>query len=198
MEHLYALRFTPYPQTSKKDEFVKSRFAHLMEVIEAKDWLYGRETTKNIHYHFVIQFKKEVKSNEIKELIYTVLEVPLDKIGNASFSMVEVREQEKALSYAVKDGDYKCSEGWKEITEDAFRKSKKKPQSLKDFMGDLWSRFEVGELNSRSLWIELIQGRAEMGLPVNLRNIDDMVLSFQIRQNPRLAIDIWEERNTKI
>lgn len=47
----WTLRFTPYPQTMEHDKYCQSKFTELFG--EDVEWLGGRETAKNIHYHFV-------------------------------------------------------------------------------------------------------------------------------------------------
>ena len=72
---------------------------------------------------------------------------------------------------------------------------KKKPQSYKSALEDLYSLFNNNQLNERSLWIKIAQLRAEWKLGINLRQIDELVLSYKIRKDPQIAKDIWEERN---
>lgn len=194
----YALRLTPYPQTQAKDDFVRGRIPEFIEAVGGDNYLLGRETSKNIHYHIVFSAPEELTSKGIKDTLYQFFDVPNDKKGNATYSMEEVRDFDKACQYATKDGDIECTEEWSDIMESAYSHSKKKPQSYKSALEDLYLLFEDGGLNDRSLWIKLAQLRAEWKLPVNLRQLDELVLSAKIRKNPDLAREIWEEKNVDI
>lgn len=194
----YALRLTPYPQTQVKDDFVRERIPEFIEMIGGTNYLLGRETAINIHYHIVFESPIELTSRLIKDRLYLIFDVPDDKRGNPTFSMEEVRDFARACQYATKDGDIECTEDWKDIMEDAFAKSKKKPQSYKSALEELFLLFNDGQVNERTLWINMVKLRAEWKLPINLRQIDELVLSAKIRKNPQLATEIWEERNLNI
>lgn len=193
----YALRLTPYPQENKKDEYVRNHISDFLQSIGALGWLYGRETTKNIHYHIVFEIDTELKSKDITDKLYEDFQVPEGKRGNSSFSMTEVRDIPKALSYAVKDGDYSFSENWEEDAHNAYQNSSKKKQSSKSLMEDLQSRFNKDEINERSLWIELCKGRAYLNIPHRSNTITEIVETMKINKNPEYAIELWEKEELK-
>lgn len=196
----YALRFTPYPQTQAKDDFCRSAFPMFLESIGVKNYMLGRETAKNIHYHIVLDIEEEINKKQFKDILYLTMEVPKDKQGNTSFSLEEVRDFDKACQYATKDGDIECTEEWEELMTDAYSKSKKKPQSVRDVMEDLYSRFEKNEINERTLWIQLALQRAQFStVKTRYSEIDAIVETFKIKKlGEQYVTEIWENRNIKL
>lgn len=197
----YAMRLTPYPQTQEKDDIVRSNIPVFLKNIGSKDYLYGRETAKNMHYHIVFLVQEVIDKKLFKDVLYQDFQVPQDKIGNTTFSLEEVRDFDKATAYAVKDGDVGSSLSWIDLVKSATARSKKKKQSTKSLMEDLQSRFNQNIINERTLWLELAQGRAYLNIPHKSSTINDIVETMKINKNPDYAIELWEKeelRKTKL
>lgn len=195
----YTLRLTPYPQNSVKDAFVRGRIDEFLNMNGSLGYLYGRETTKNIHYHMVFEVDGELDVKKFRDNLYESFEVPNDKRGNTSYSLKEVLDFQKACAYAVKDGDISSSIGWTEQLRASKKISKKKKQSSKELMADLQSRFNNNEINERRLWIELVIGRAYLGIPHRTTTINEIVEMMKINKNPEeYATELWEKNNIKL
>lgn len=195
--YYYSLRFTPYPQTQQHDSFCMSAFETLFDDEMTYNFIGGRETARNIHYHIVFSCGEVLDKSEFRDKLYAVMKVPDDKKGNTSYSLEDVRDLETAVSYATKDGDYFSTPDWASFADECYKKSHKKKQSSKGLMEDLYLRFEKGELNERSLWIELFQGRSALFIPTSYKWLDEVVTAFKVKKNPKLAIEIWEQRESK-
>lgn len=199
----YALRLTPYPNTEQKVLFCRERISTFIEAIGGENYLFGQEYEKNFHFHIVFSHLEDFstdkgeKITEIKRLLYEVFEVPKKKQGNPSYSMESVRNLEHALSYAVKDGNYEASAEWIQIAEEAHSNSFQKKFSMKRSLDDLIDQYDKGDISDRQLWIGLGQSRADLGLPLSVRWIDEMLLSIQCKKNPELLEDMWEQKILK-
>lgn len=202
--YYYEMRMTPYPN----NEFMIHRYRELVsrfiEVIGGIDYLLGQEYENNYHLHIVFshpllfaQKKKCPKAEEIRDIYYTMFEVSKEKKGNPSYELKPIRNLNKALSYAVKDGNYEASSEWIQIAEEAYEKSFKKKHSMKRSLQDLIQQFEEGDIDDKQLWIGLGQTRAELGLPLSVRWIDEMVLSIRCRKDPNLLETMWIARENK-
>lgn len=202
----YALRLTPYPNTDAKVDFCRKLIPGFMEAIGATDYIVGKEYEKNHHFHIVFAYngdeffpqkKGDIKTTEIKELLYLTFEVPVKKEGNPTYELTLVRSLDQALSYAVKDGDYEHSLGWTDVAKEAYENSHEKKYSLKSSLADLSDKFMKDEINDKDLWIGLGQSRAELNIPLSLKWLDEMVLSIQCKKDPNKLKDLWETRYIK-
>lgn len=201
----YALRLTPYPNQEEKVLYCRERIPEFIKAISGEDYIFGQEYEDNYHFHIVFSTteelhpdkKKDKRMTEIKECLYTTFDVPKDKRGNPTYSMEVVRSNEKAFSYAVKDGDYECSEAWREVATEAYENSHTKKHSLKSSLAKLFDKYMKDEIDDKDLWIGLGQSRAELGLPLSLRWIDEMCLSIQCKKDPNKLKELWEDIETK-
>lgn len=202
-KHYYALRLTPYPNTKEKTLFCRERIGSFIETIGGENYLFGQEYEKNFHFHIIFSHpnlfdtSKGDKIKSIKEILYLTFEVPKKKEGNPTYSLEEVRSLEEALCYAVKDDDYESSEQWIHIANDAHENSFSKAHSLKRSLGDLTDDYMKGEINDRQLWIGLGQSRADLGLPLSIKWIEEMTLSIQCKKDPTKLQTIWEDIEIK-
>lgn len=193
---IYTFRYTPYEQTL--EDFNKAYDDLEMffnEQLAANEWVLSQEKTKNFHFHAVFSLPEKLNRKMFKEQLYDYMKVPKEHQGNACFSIQEVRERKKSLSYCTKDGVFKhypLTGSWAQEVQEAYSVSKKKPQSYKDTMEDLYLRFKEDKLNTRSLWIEIALARAEFKLPINVRQISEVVTSYIIRKDPKKAVELWE------
>lgn len=206
MTYHYALRLTPYPNNETKVNLCRVLVPEFMNAIGASDFILGKEYEKNHHFHIVFSYngdeffpqkKGDTKTAEIKELLYTTFEVPDDKKGNPTYSLEPVRSLDEALSYAVKCGDYDYSSEWEDVAREAYQNSYEKKHSLKSSLADLTDKYIKGDINDRDLWIGLGQTRAELGIPLSLRWVDEMTLSIQCKKDPTKLRDLWEFRLIK-
>lgn len=200
----YEMRMTPYPNNEYMIKEYRDKIPKFIEDIGAIDYLFGQEYEQNYHLHLVFSHKEQFaekkkcdKKEEIRDIYYSLFQVPKDKKGNPSFKLDPIRNLEKALSYAVKDGNYEASAEWIQISEEAYEKSFKKKHSMKRSLGDLIERYDRQEINERQLWVGLGQTRADLCLPLSIKWIDEMVLSIQCRNNPELLRDLWEQKVIK-
>lgn len=196
----YALRLTPYPNKEAKVLYCREKIPHFIEAVSGQNYIFGQEYEKNYHFHIVFELKQELNKETtkfVRDQLYTIFEVPKEKRGNPSYSLEPVRSLEKALSYAVKDGDYDSSEPWQELAVETYENSFTKSHSLKRSLGDLTDQYIKDEINDKDLWIGLGQSRADLGLPLSIRWIDEMFLSIQVKKDPNKLNEIWEDIETK-
>lgn len=196
----YALRLTPYPNKEVKVLYCREKIPYFIEVISGTNYIFGQEYEKNYHFHIVFELKEELnkeKTKFIRDQLYTIFEVPKEKRGNPSYSLEPIRSLEKALSYAVKDGNYDSSLEWQELAIDAYENSHEKSHSLKRSLGDITDQYIKDEINDKELWIGLGQSRADLGLPLSIRWIDEMYLSIQCKKDPNKLFELWEDIETK-
>lgn len=205
MVFYYALRLTPHPNTVENVSSCRAKVPQFMLSIEAIDYVCGQEFEKNHHFHIVFshsdefdpQSKHSQQVDDIKESLYSIFDIPKDKRGNPSYSMEVVRDLEKALSYALKEGDYIYSDDWEQVAADSYENSHTKTHSLKSSIIDLSDKFIRDEINEKQLWVCLGQTRADLGIPLSLRWIDEMLLSIQCKKDPNMLSDLWEQRIIK-
>lgn len=201
----YTLRLTPYPNTKEKVLYCRNKFVEFFETISSLNYLFSQEFGPNHHFHCVFSMneyngtdtKKDPWAVVVRDVLYKIFEVPKDKKGNTSYSLEEVRSIEEAFSYALKEGDYECTEEWETAVAEAFAKSYKKKHSLKSSLADLTDKFIKDEINDRDLWIGLGQSRADLGIPLSIRWIDEMLLSIQCKKDPTKLKDLWEDMEIK-
>lgn len=193
----YALRLTPYPNTETKVAFCRERIGGFIQAVGGQNYLFGQEYERNHHFHIVFSHPDDLTRAQklsIRDQLYTSFEVPQDKKGNPSYSLEPVRLITEALSYAVKDGDYDSSEEWRQVLTEAYENSHKKKHSMKSSLADLTDKYIAGEINDKDLWVGLGQTRADLGIPLSIRWIDEMMFSIQCKKNPELLKDKWDER----
>lgn len=196
----YALRLTPYPNKEAKVLYCREKIPYFIETVSGLNYIFGQEYEKNHHFHIVFSLKEELTKEStkfIRDQLYTIFEVPKEKKGNPSYSLEPVRSLDKAFSYAVKDGNYECSEEWNEVAQDAYENSHEKSHSLKSSLGSLTDQYVKCEISDRELWIGLGQSRADLGLPLSIRWIDEMFLSIQCKKDPNKLIELWEDMEVK-
>lgn len=199
--YYYEMRMTPYPNNEYMIRQYRELVPRFIEEVGGINYLLGQEYEQNYHLHIVFSHmaffgekKKCPKKDEIRDIYYSMFQVPQEKKGNPSFKLDPVRNLEKALSYAVKDGNYEASAEWIQIAEEAYSSSYKKKHSMKRSLGDLIDQYEKGEINDQELWCGLGQTRADLNLPLSIRWIDEMVLSIRCKKNPELLRFMWDER----
>lgn len=196
----YALRLTPYPNTEGKVTWCRERLGGFIEAVGGQNYVFGQEYERNHHFHVVFELTKNfTKEDKIqfRDFLYDTFEVPKDKKGNPTFSLEPVRKFAEALSYAVKDGDYECSEQWKDIIATAYENSHQKTHSMKSSLANLSAKYIDGEISDRELWIGLGQSRADLGIPLSIRWIDEMMFSIQCKKNPELLLEKWQDKIIK-
>lgn len=122
----FALRLTPHPNDVATMAYYWMRmkeFAQHLFIMYGTFWMiWGQEKENNHHFHLVFNVRlnpdttDNVFRKQFRETLYTYWSPPEDKRGNAFYSLELVRDKDKALSYAVKDGrwDY-----WIHETQDA-------------------------------------------------------------------------------
>lgn len=195
----YALRLTPYPNEEAKVMYCRDKIPSFIEAVSGTNYIFGQEYEKNHHFHIVFEVPEVFTKDKIKdftEILYTYFEVPKDKKGNPSFSLKPVKAIEKAFPYAVKDGDYDGSEGWSEVLTEAYENSFEKKYSMKSSLGSLSDKYIKDEINDEELWIGLGQSKAELGLPLSVRWINEMFLSIRCKKDPEILILLWEQNKS--
>lgn len=196
----YSLRLTPYPNTDLKTQFCQDRIESFLMSLSIKSYLYGREYEKNHHFHIVFSSPIELKKYDItvlRDSLYSHFDVPEEKKGNATYSLESVRNLEQALAYAVKDGCYGSSGNWDSIANQAFEASFTKVHSVKSSLSDLSNKFINNQITEKELWISLGKTRAELGIPLSLRWMDEMLFSIQVKKDPSILEEKWEDKIIK-
>lgn len=200
-DELYALRITPYPNTPSKTQSVRDGLGDFIQSLGGRNYVVGQEYERNHHFHIVfstqVDYTDRLNKSQLRDSLYTTFDVPEDKKGNPTFSLEPVRDARKALMYAVKDGDFFFTDEWSELIQRAYETSYGKPQSMKRSLASLTEAYMKGEINDRTLWISLGQSRADLGLPLSLRWVDEMTFSIRCKKNPDLLVQKWEEISLK-
>lgn len=202
--YYYELRLTPYPNTKQHTLTTRSRIAPFIESQGGHSWLFGQEFEENYHFHIVfasddrtLGLKKSANKKRFIEQLYSFFEVPQDKKGNPTFKLDNIRDLDKAMAYAVKDGDYSSSMDWETDAEEAYSRSFEKHHSLKRSINTLTEDFIDNKINEKGLFVGLCNMRAELRLGVRINQIDEQVLSIKMLKDPELAGRIWEDREIK-
>lgn len=208
-ETYYALRITPYPNTVQKVVMVREnivRFLNELEFLDGdcvKEYLFGQEYEDNYHFHvvFITDNEHNIKKGEwikkFKNFLYDIFDVPGDKKGNPTYALEFSRDRVKTLCYAVKDGDYESSPGWYKLANQAYELSNPKKSSMRKALADISDRFMTGHLSEQNAWIELGMSRADLGLPLSIKWIDEMIMSLKAKKDPEFLRDYWQDRETR-
>lgn len=200
MEYYYALRLTPQPNDKLVVDAWRSTIPDFLSIIGSNNYLFGQEFAKNHHFHIVFSHPDEFNTKEgefiknFKTTLYELFNVPKNKWGNPTYELEVVRDLEHATSYAVKDGDYHYSPDWETTALEAYDRSYGKKYSLKDSISDLTDKYIRNEINEKSLWVGLGQTRADLGIPLSIRWIDEMLLSIQCKKDPNKLSELWENK----
>lgn len=182
IQKYWALRFTPYD-----DEVDLNRVSEFMRTI-ADYWVAGYETEENNHYHCVYQ-GEQLKVTDLRTFFQN------DEIkGNKYFSCPEVRELDNAVMYAVKGGDYVCSDIWAPYVSDMYELSYDKPKSYEAQLKRLYSDYLDDKISDNELWIKIIEARCYFDLSVNFKKIDELVLTQILKKNPEIIRIVAKDR----
>lgn len=196
--YYYELRLTPYPNTESKTKFCRNLIGGFIEAVGGQNYIFGQEYERNHHFHIVFSSEHDMtikkEKDELRDLLYTTFEVPTDKKGNPTYKFSPVRALNRALCYAVKDGNYDSSEAWKQVLALAYENSHSKTLSMGRSVATLTEGFLQGEINEKTLWIELGHSRAQLGIPLSTKWMDEMLFSIKVLKNKQLLNDLWEDR----
>lgn len=201
--YFYALRLTPYPNTEHNVRLWRETIPDFMDNIRAQDYIYGQEYERNYHFHVVFYTHYPIKEQKdnfeefIETHLYPFFSVLPEKKGNPTFSLQPVRSLDKALPYAVKDGDFIASPNWTELSLDVYANSHQKHHSVSRSIKDLTQRYKDKELSEKQLFCELCYIRAELGLGLKIQDIDAMVLSIKVACDRTIPEKIYEDRIIK-
>lgn len=183
MDDYYALRITPYNDAITIDnirEFITSI---------SNQYVIGHETEKNDHFHIVYKGDK-FNSN----LLYDFLQT--DKRGNTVYSLTLVRDLDKAVQYAVKDGDYIKSdrETWENFVDQMYSISYEKPKSYEVLTKQLNKEFQDGIIDEEELWVKIAAARCDYDLRLNFNQVDELVRSQIYKKHKDLLIVVVKDR----
>lgn len=179
---MWAIRITPY-----NEKITINEVQQLIEQYTQK-YVIGHETEKNDHFHIVSDVK--IENQKLYDLLGNGF------IGNKVISQKEVIDLDKAVSYAVKDGDIVIgddSDRWENYVKQRQEESFKKPKSYEIQFKKLIEQFQNDEIDEKDLWKEIIKVRTYFNLRVNLFHIDELVLSQMFKKYPEL-LDIEVEK----
>lgn len=202
-ENYHALRVNTFPNTESNTDYVKANLKSILgdTYVISKEWA----TNKGWHCHAVFHspdFDKVGFRDKLYEFLTENIEDwDITKKGNTVYTCTPVRNLEHAVMYCCKDKDiiYDGNQVWKDYVEECKKNSFQKPTSIKELMDDLYLRFENNELNDRSLWIEMVYGRAQFpDQKTKLADIDAFVQTFKIKKLGKEYVqELWENRNIK-
>lgn len=197
------LTVKPWPNDEEGCEVLKNALPSILgdTYIVSKEWA----TKKNWHCHAVFH-SLEHKKTEFRDKLYGLLKslnlFDENKVGNATYSDMMLRNFEHGTIYTTKDQDilYDGHQTWKDFVEECQKKSYGKPKSIKEFMDDLYLLFENDKINERELWIKMTHGRAQFpDIKTRYADIDALVETFKIKKyGEEYVIEIWENRNMKL
>lgn len=179
----YFIRLT-YPDTTKQD----------VSKILGPPYLVSQEYSKRNKLHYHILTKTDLEKDDLKKVFYNkfpdaphgVSTLKVDIVGDT------IEDWEKVGTYTVKDGDYihtpEFDEYIKKFVENSFTKQTP-TQHINKIINE-----EVAKLNPdwKALAQSVIHLRAFYELPINLKQINDAILSAMVRRDPDLAWKIVE------
>lgn len=184
----YVIRITPCDKFTFQQavEYIKQEPYFLKYVI-------SRETVPREHFHIVVQTDVSFTIDDVRGSIRAFI-IPFWQsedfklprgFGNKQYNLQISEDIDKAVSYAVKLGEY-VFEGFTDeyITErrtESF--DKKKPSNFKAEYMDLSNKFQESSMDLREFMIEFCNLKAKYDQQVNLSHAYGYALSNSIKRD---------------
>lgn len=200
----YVVRITSYDKFSYEDikEFLVAESSICQFVV-------GRETVPQEHFHCVLGVDIEMDIQEVKDLIRAFI-VPLWQtdegklpkgFGNKQYNCQLAKLKDEAVSYAVK-----CKEFYFEGFEEDYIKErlelsfeKKKTCNFKTDYIELCKKFqETNDMDIRDFMIEYVQLKAKYGQSVRIHDAYGYAISNVVKRDPSEAENIVENYLYKV
>lgn len=184
----YVIRITPCEKFSFQQvvEFIKSEPQIFTYVV-------GRETVPREHFHLVVQTDEAITLEDVRGIVRAFLypfwqseDFKLPRgFGNKQYNLQIATELDRAVSYAVKLGEY-VFEGFSEeyINErraESFEK--KKPCNFKAEYQELSQKFQESDMDVREFMIGFCNLKARYDQQINMSHAYGYALSNQIRRD---------------
>lgn len=188
----YVVRVTPHEKFTFEDlrEFIYNEPQITRYVI-------SRETVPREHFHLVLSVDNTVVDQDVRDIIKAFL-VPYWQsdagklprgFGNKQYNLQLSTDVDKAISYAVKLGEY-VYDGW---TDEyiAFAKAesfdKKKPSNFKQEYRQLCDEFKDSEMDIREFMIKFSLLKSKYGQQVRMPDAYSYAISNLFLRDPSQA-----------
>lgn len=195
--HTYVVRITPHE---------KFTFQQVAEYIEAEPLFYSfvvsRETVPREHFHAVIQVDQTITIEDVRGAIRAFI-IPFWSeqpgklprgFGNKQYNLQLSSDIDKAVSYAVKLGEYVYGGFTEEYITQRKAESfeKKKPSNFKAEYIELCQRFQDSEMDIREFMLEYVRLKAKYGQQVRMSDAYGYAVSNLIKRDPDTAVEFVE------
>lgn len=168
--------------------------AFLKEEAEITQYVIGRETVPQEHFHVVLTIDPSFNEQDVRDIIKAFL-VPLwakedgklpRGFGNKQYNLQISEDLDRAVSYAVKLGEY-VYDGFTEeyiISRKAESFEKKKPSNFKSEYIDLCDLFYESRMDTREFMVAYISLKAKYGQSVRMSDAYGYALSNLFKREP--------------
>lgn len=184
----YVIRITPYEKFSFQElhDFIRDE-------VEICKYVIGRELVPQEHFHLVLVTDISVELQHIKDIIRAFI-VPFWSVegkcpkgfGNKQYNAQVSEDCDKAVSYAVKLGEY-VFEGFEDDyiqQQKAESFEKKKPSNFKVEYRNLCDKFQGSDMDIREFMTEFSLLKARYGQQVRMTDAYSYALSNLFLRDP--------------
>lgn len=193
----YVVRVTPH------DKFTFDElFSFLQKEYQISQFVIGRETTPQEHFHIVLSVDCSLELQDVKDIIRAFI-VPKwtgdngkcpKGFGNKQYNCQLAEDKDLAVSYAVKCKEIKY-EGFeesyiKERMEASFEK--KKPSNFKSEYIDLCKLFQETSMEPKDFMIAYVLLKAKYGQSVRVSDAYGYAMSNLVQRSPEEAEELVE------
>jgi len=200
----YVIRITPCSKFTSEEllNWINSEFQICRYVI-------GRETVPQEHFHLVITVDVSIEEQDVRSIIKSFL-IPFwtteqnKKLprgwGNKQYNLQLCEDLNKAVSYAVKLGEY-WYEGFEEDYINARKAEsfeKKKPSDFKQEYHKLTEHFQESDMDVREFMTAFSILKAKYGQQVRMHDAYSYALSNLIKRDPSEADNLVENYLYKV
>lgn len=194
----YVIRITPH------DKFTFEQVAQIFkdEPLLTK-YVLSKETVPREHYHAVIQCDISVEEDDIRGFVKSIIipywEDPVSHklprgFGNKQYNLQISQDVDKAVSYAVKQGDY-VFEGFEEhyiLSRKTESFDKKKTSNFKSEYRDLCQQFQESTMDLREFMVQYVLLKSKYDQMVNIAHAYGYAISQQIKREKDCAEEFVE------
>lgn len=186
--YVYVLRLTPCGKYTKEDVTVWLNGA----VFDA--WVLGKETKPKEHYHVVVStYHDDLKPLVRKFLFrYWPEEERIRGWGNKQYNCTFSLDEQQAVTYAIKDGEYEhhgYDPDWiKECYEKSFQKNS--PSTFNVEFQKLKDAFHESAMTLPEFMTQMINLKAKYDQMINVSHIYGYALSALCKRDPFMTSNV--------
>lgn len=196
----YVVRVTPC------GKFTFQQFADQLD----KEYMFcnfvlSRETVPQEHFHLVVQVDDSNQEIDVRDVInafikpfWTVNGKLPRGYGNKQYNLQLCKDVDKAVSYAVKQGEF-IFQGFEEEYINACKAQsfeKNKPSNFKSEYRDLCTEFQKSDMDIREFMLHFTRLKAKYDQIINLQHVYGYALSQIIKRdnNAEMYVDNFLDR----